>query len=178
LFNRPKPIAPSPAPKTPSFNAAARQSTLDAIVAQAQQTLAAAAAAAAANSASAVDQSPAAESSRSGSRPLEDIWEEEERARQREREKAERKRQKRNHHAENGNSNSNGHGRVEDAERKEKKLTKMVGDVVVRAMSKYKEQMEHDTFKRYAKEVSRTMLPELRGWDGTYRLTAVYRSTS
>lgn len=40
-----------------------------------------------------------------------------------------------------------------DPEKKEKKLTKMVGDVVVRSMSKYKSQMEHDTFKRYAKEV-------------------------
>lgn len=38
--------------------------------------------------------------------------------------------------------------------KKDKRLTKLVGDVVVRSMSKYREQMEHDTFKRYAKEVS------------------------
>ena len=44
----------------------------------------------------------------------------------------------------------------EDAEaRKEKRYTKAVGDVVVRSMSKYRSQMEHETFKRYAKEVSR-----------------------
>lgn len=42
---------------------------------------------------------------------------------------------------------------AEDA-RKEKRLTKAIGEVVVRAMSKYKDQMEHDTFKRYAKDVS------------------------
>ena len=51
----------------------------------------------------------------------------------------------------------------DDEERKEKRLTKMVGEVVVRSMSKYKEQMEHDTFKRYAKEVSRVFMREK--WD-------------
>jgi hypothetical protein len=39
------------------------------------------------------------------------------------------------------------------AEQKERRLVKMVGEVVVRSMSKYREQMEHETFKRYAKEV-------------------------
>lgn len=43
---------------------------------------------------------------------------------------------------------------AEEEERKEKRLTKLVGEVVVKSMSKYKSQMEHDTFKRYAKEVS------------------------
>ncbi len=40
-----------------------------------------------------------------------------------------------------------------DASR-EKRLTKVVGEFVVRTMSKYKDQMERETFKRYAKEVS------------------------
>lgn len=43
---------------------------------------------------------------------------------------------------------------AEELAKKEKRLTKLVGEVVVKSMSKYKEQMEHDTFKRYAKEVS------------------------
>lgn len=42
---------------------------------------------------------------------------------------------------------------AEDEAKKEKRLTKLVGEVVVRSMSKYKDQMEHETFKRYAKEV-------------------------
>lgn len=45
---------------------------------------------------------------------------------------------------------------AEDEAKKEKRLTKLVGEVVVKSMSKYKDQMEHDTFKRYAKEVSQT----------------------
>jgi len=75
--------------------------------------------------------SAAAESSRS-SRTLEGDREREELDR--------RKRLKRSHHE-------------NDEAKKEKRLTKLVGDVVVRSMSKYKEQMDHDTFKRYAKEV-------------------------
>jgi histone-lysine N-methyltransferase SETD2 len=42
---------------------------------------------------------------------------------------------------------------AEEEAKKEKRLTKLVGEVVVNAMSKYKDQMEHDTFKRYAKDV-------------------------
>lgn len=36
---------------------------------------------------------------------------------------------------------------------KEKRLLKLVGAVVVKCMSKYQKQMDHDTFKKYAKEV-------------------------
>jgi histone-lysine N-methyltransferase SETD2 len=36
---------------------------------------------------------------------------------------------------------------------KEKKLKKMVGAVVVKTMSKYQKYMDHDQFKKYAKEV-------------------------
>lgn len=39
-------------------------------------------------------------------------------------------------------------------EQKEKRLLKMVGEVVVKSMSKYKDQLDHDRFKKYAKEVS------------------------
>ena len=37
---------------------------------------------------------------------------------------------------------------------KEKKLMKLVGAVVVKCMSKYRDRMEHDAFKKHAKEVS------------------------
>jgi len=36
---------------------------------------------------------------------------------------------------------------------KEKKLKKMVGSIVVKTMSKYQKYMDHDQFKKYAKEV-------------------------
>jgi hypothetical protein len=41
----------------------------------------------------------------------------------------------------------------EEEAKKEKRMTKLVGDIVVKTMSKYKEQMDTDTFKRFAKEV-------------------------
>ncbi|WOO81021.1 Histone-lysine N-methyltransferase, H3 lysine-36 specific [Vanrija pseudolonga] len=53
---------------------------------------------------------------------------------------------------------------AEDEARKEKRLAKLVGEVVVRSMSKYKEQMEHETFKRYAKECTMILVDkEKRG---------------
>ena len=36
---------------------------------------------------------------------------------------------------------------------KEKRLLKLIGAVVVKCMSKHKEQFDHDSFKKYAKEV-------------------------
>ena len=36
---------------------------------------------------------------------------------------------------------------------KEKRLLKLIGAVVVKCMSKYKDQLDHDQFKKYAKEV-------------------------
>jgi [histone H3]-lysine36 N-trimethyltransferase len=36
---------------------------------------------------------------------------------------------------------------------KEKNLKKMVGAIVVKTMSKYQKYMDHDQFKKYAKEV-------------------------
>jgi [histone H3]-lysine36 N-trimethyltransferase len=38
---------------------------------------------------------------------------------------------------------------------KEKRLQKLVGAVVVKCMSKYQKQMDHDAFKKHAKEVRR-----------------------
>ena len=40
---------------------------------------------------------------------------------------------------------------------KEKKLKKMVGGVVVKTMSKYQKYMDHDQFRKYAKEVRRSL---------------------
>jgi hypothetical protein len=47
----------------------------------------------------------------------------------------------------------------EEAARKEKRMMKLVGEVVVRSMSKYKEMMDHDTFKKYARDVSLFSFP-------------------
>ena len=77
---------------------------------------------------------PVAESSRSGSRLPDDEKSSERNGFDR------RKRQKRE-------------PREDDEAKREKRLAKLVGDVVVRSMSKYKDQMDHDTFKRYAREV-------------------------
>ena len=38
---------------------------------------------------------------------------------------------------------------------KEKKLLKLVGAVVVKCLSKHRDRMDHDTFKKHAKEVSK-----------------------
>ena len=38
---------------------------------------------------------------------------------------------------------------------KEKRLLKLISPVVVKCMSKHKDQMDHDQFKKYAKEVRR-----------------------
>jgi len=133
---RPRPPPPPPPQRQPSQPSkaaveAANRSALDAIIAQAQQAALAQAAAAATAAAAA---SPAAESSRSGSgsahRAVEDDYE------------RQRKRQRRVLDP------------AEAERKKEKELKRLVGEVVVRSMTKYKEQMDHDTFKRYAREVS------------------------
>jgi heme-binding NEAT domain protein len=46
-------------------------------------------------------------------------------------------------------------GRVSNEEKKEKKLMKLVGEFVVKTMSKYQYMMDRETFKKHAKEVSR-----------------------
>ncbi|WVQ83668.1 hypothetical protein IAT38_005811 [Cryptococcus sp. DSM 104549] len=145
-FSRPRPPAPSPSlnqrkPNLSHSAASADRHKLDAIIAMAQQSVVL----------PAMGESPA-ESSRSGSRAVEGDGKghgvDDER----------RKRPKRSHEDV---------PEEELAERKEKRLTKLVGEVVVKSMSKYKEQMEHDTFKRYAKECT-TILVEKEKKGHTY----------
>ena len=115
---------------------------LDAIIALAQGNLVAAAANTPPQAASA---SPAGESSRSESRQPEE-------------DESRRKRQK------TVTWEVPGPGFVEEEDaKKEKRMAKMVGDVVVRSMSKYKEMMDHETFKRYAKEVSPNHMLRIAG---------------
>ncbi|OSD00004.1 hypothetical protein PYCCODRAFT_1437753 [Trametes coccinea BRFM310] len=57
-------------------------------------------------------------------------------------------------------SSSSRHKKLSKEEReanKEKRLLKLIGAVVVRCMSKYKDQMDHDLFKKYAKELTQTI---------------------
>ncbi|PWY98917.1 hypothetical protein BCV70DRAFT_201699 [Testicularia cyperi] len=49
---------------------------------------------------------------------------------------------------------SSGHNGGDALAASEKKLRKMVGELVVRQMSKHKDQLERDTFKKYAKELT------------------------
>ncbi len=44
--------------------------------------------------------------------------------------------------------------KLSEEERREKKLSRLVGEVVLKNMSKYRDQMEKETFKQYAKEVN------------------------
>ncbi|ORY31608.1 hypothetical protein BCR39DRAFT_86195 [Naematelia encephala] len=128
-FARPKP-PPTPRQASQTASVSAERLKLDAILAQAQQSVVAAAV-------SIPPPSPAAESSRSGSRTvdIEDDWVDQEL-------RNSRKRQKTTHELSS-----------EELEaRKAKIYTKVIGELVVRWMSKYKEQMDHETFKRYAKE--------------------------
>ena len=125
IFSRPRPPPPPPSRSSTSQpSSSADRLKLNAIIALAQQTVTAAA------TVPQPSESPVAESSRSASRTVDDDDGSDR-----------RKRQKRAHDPQ------------ETEAKKEKRLTKLVGEVVVRAMSKYKEQMEHDTFKKYAKEV-------------------------
>lgn len=48
--------------------------------------------------------------------------------------------------------------KLTEAEEREQRLRRMVRDVVVKTMSKYKAEVETETFKQYAKEVSRKCL--------------------
>ncbi|ORX40448.1 hypothetical protein BD324DRAFT_658455 [Kockovaella imperatae] len=112
---RPPPVVRPP----PTHTHSADRSKLDAIIALAQQSM------------PVLPESPAAESSRSGSRSADP-------------ESVDRRKRMK---------------REEDGSRKEKRLKVLVGDVVVKSMSKYREQMDHDTFKRYAKECT-TILVE------------------
>ncbi|OXM77986.1 histone-lysine N-methyltransferase, H3 lysine-36 specific [Cryptococcus neoformans Bt63] len=142
--SRPRPHPPPPPPpvKKPALNSmtSTDRLKLDAIIAMAEQTVQAQAAAAAVEATA----SSQAGSSRSGSRPAED----EER----------RKRQKRTHMTEE-----------ELAEQKEKKLRKLIGAVVVKSMNKYKDMMEHDTFKKYARECTDTLVKKEKKRNPSYQ---------
>ena len=58
-------------------------------------------------------------------------------------------------------SSSSKHKKISKEEKeanKEKRLLKLIGAVVVKCMSKYKDQMDHEQFKKYAKEVRGCLL--------------------
>lgn len=52
-----------------------------------------------------------------------------------------------------------------DPEAKEKRLLKLVGEVVVKALSKYKSEFDHEKFKKYAKEVSTSFWVRITGFE-------------
>ncbi|WVN89997.1 histone-lysine N-methyltransferase, H3 lysine-36 specific [Cryptococcus depauperatus CBS 7841] len=131
---RARPLLPTrsrplpPSAAKKTLAASADRLKLDAIIAMAEQTAQVQAAADA-------SASPVEGPSRSGSRPADG---DEER----------RKRHKKSHNL----------TEEELAAQKEKRLMKLIGEVVVKSMSKYKEQMEHDTFKRYARECTQILV--------------------
>ncbi len=55
---------------------------------------------------------------------------------------------------------------------KEKRLLKLVGAVVVKSMSKYAKSMEHDVFKKHAKEVGASIFLSIPFCDLSYLLAA------
>lgn len=73
-------------------------------------------------------------------------------AKQRKRERAERKEKEQNR-LKQKNSVKPSSSQGEKAVDKDKRLVKLVGEVVVKYMSHYKDQMSHDVFKKHAKEV-------------------------
>ncbi|KAI0742842.1 hypothetical protein C8Q80DRAFT_1107924 [Daedaleopsis nitida] len=61
------------------------------------------------------------------------------------------------HRSHRKKSSSSKHKKLSKEEKealKEKRLLKLIGAVVVKCMSKYKDQMDHDSFKKYAKELT------------------------
>lgn len=76
-------------------------------------------------------------------------------AKQRRRERAERKEKEYNRQKQkNATSDKPSSSQAEKVVDKDKKLVKLVGGVVVKYMSHYRDQMSHDVFKKHAKEVS------------------------
>ncbi|KAI0628512.1 hypothetical protein C8Q77DRAFT_1148962 [Trametes polyzona] len=131
------PVAFAPAPD-PHAEALARR----AAEAQRQKDVAAIIAAAAAKAAAEASQPKPVATSSSG-RSMSD-WERMERERERlARKKAKAKHKKLSQEEKEAN--------------KEKRLLKLIGAVVVKCMSKYKDEMDHDLFKKYAKELTHTI---------------------
>lgn len=77
-----------------------------------------------------------------------------------------KRRKERAERAERKSANGSGSGRKhretpeQKEANKEKRLLKLVGAVVVKCMSKYAQQMEHDVFKKHAKEVRSRQYPD------------------
>lgn len=139
-FARP-PLPPStPSNTKPNPIVARDRSKLDAIIALAQQQAAAGAAATPAPQSAGVD-SPA-ESSRSSARRDEDT--------------PDRAKRAKISHADDDLGSYGGEADIKQKaeERKEKRMAKLIGEVVVSSMSKYRDVFEKETFKKYARDVS------------------------
>ena len=73
------------------------------------------------------------------------------------------------HRKKSSSSKSKKLSKEEREANKEKRLLKLIGAVVVKCMSKYKDQMDHDLFKKYAKEVRCSLYFFEREWKLTQR---------
>ena len=158
-FARPRPPPPPPiALKTPMNSAVSERSRLDAIIASARQSASTPTRTpvrGGTNSPSASSPRPSS-SAASPPRPVEEIWAEEERQRKVEKER-EREKRKRRQQAAAASSSS---------ERDDKRAKKLIGDVVVPIMSKYKQKMERDQFKRFAQQCTEILMDkEKKGKD-------------
>ena len=170
-FARPRPPLPPPVltPRAATNTAVSEKSRLDAIIAMAQQNASASSTPTRQRN---VTDSPAAGSSPRGSqtpliasplppRPVEEIWAEEEKRKEQEKERERRKRQRR---------------QSESAEKDDKRAKTLIGDIVVKVMSKHKHKMERHHFKSYAQQATETLLEkEKKGKDYAKfcRLTSV-----
>jgi hypothetical protein len=162
-FARPRPPPPPPAAiRTPSSSAVAERSRLDAIIALAQQS----ASTPTRTPVRGRSNSPSASSPRASSsmpspppRPVEEIWAEEERRKKQEKE---REREKRKRRLQQQSSTSS----YSTTERDDKRAKKLIGDVVVPVMSKYKQKMDRDQFKRFAQQCTELLMEkEKKGKD-------------
>ena len=163
-FARPRPPPPPPAAiRTPANSAVAERSRLDAIIALAQQS----ASTPTRTPVRGVTNSPSASSPRGSSsmpspppRPVEEIWAEEERRKKQEKER-EREKRKRRHQQQQQQSSSSS-----TTERDDKRAKKLIGDVVVPVMSKHKQKMDRDQFKRFAQQCTELLMEkEKKGKD-------------
>jgi histone-lysine N-methyltransferase SETD2 len=154
-FARPRPPPPPPQSiRTPSNSAVAERSRLDAIIALAQQN---ASTPTATPGQRGITNSPSASSpqgSRSSMpspapRPVEEIWEEEERRKKQEKERERERRKKQKLQSSSTSSSS---------ERDDKRAKKLIGDIVVPTMSKYKQKVDRDQFKRFAQQCTELLL--------------------
>jgi hypothetical protein len=153
-FARPRPPPPPPFLKTPSKSAVAERSRLDAIIALAQQN---ASTPTGTPGPRGIADSPSASSPRGSSsmpspapRPVEEIWEEEERRKKEDKERERERRKKQKLQSSSSSSSSSAHD--------DKRAKKLIGDIVVPCMSKYKQKMDRDQFKRFAQQCTELLL--------------------